>query len=702
MSTAKNGHGTHDGELHQSQLSDQSPWARYIQALPQLIWTWQPDGKCDYANPQYLAYVGISAAELAKTGWLQAIHADDRAAIAEKAADTSPSAGPYDVECRIRRTDGDYQWFKVSVVPFRDNHQHIVSWMACCTDITDLKRIARDLRQARDAAEAASQAKSEFVANVSHEIRTPMNAILGMTELALADNPADAQREYLSIVKSSAEALLQVINDLLDFSKIEAGRLELDSTEFSLRLNMNEVVRALSVRAYRKGIELVCQVRDDVPDALIGAAGRLRQVLVNLVGNAIKFTERGAAVLRVSLEHPLSPPVLTGETPTEPVEAVLCFEIVDTGIGIAPDMQRKIFEAFEQGDNSSTRRYGGTGLGLAIAARLVDLMGGRINVHSESGRGSTFSFTANFTVAPTAPLARPVESRMAAAGHRPPPGRHLRVLLAEDNVFNQQVVRLLLSRQGHTVQVVGDGQNALTSLSQGQFDILLLDLHMPRMDGFQVVAELRRRERGTGKRLPVIALTARSMVGDRERCLAADMDDHVPKPFHPEELNTAIDRVMAGKSQARPTMPTSVGPPRVPPPGARTPPRSSAPSSAPSSAMPGDLLDRTAILRSCGGDAKLLRTMIQSFQKQAPALLASVQNAMSQHDAGQVRESAHKLRGMVAAFSTAAAKGTEVLEQMGADGKLDAAQQQCAVVESMVNGILPRLERLRAEDLTRR
>jgi PAS domain S-box-containing protein len=710
MSTAKNGHGTHAGEPQQSHLSNEAQWGHYIQALPQLIWTWQPDGKCDYANPQYLAYAGTTAADLAKTGWLDLIHADDRKAIAEKSADTSGAAGPYNAECRIRRADNTYQWFKASVVPIRDNHQHIVSWMACCTDITDLKRSARDLRQARDAAEAASQAKSEFVANVSHEIRTPMNAILGMTELALADNPPDSQREYLSIVKSSAEALLQVINDLLDFSKIEAGRLELDSTEFSLRLNLNEVVRTLSVRAHRKGIELVCHVRDDVPDSLIGAAGRLRQVLVNLVGNAIKFTERGAAVLRVSLENAIPPPVLTGSISNQPAEVVLCFEIVDTGIGIAPDMQRKIFEAFEQGDNSTTRRYGGTGLGLAISARLVDLMGGHISVHSESGRGSTFSFTSNFTVAPSAPSASTVESRMTSSGLRPSPARHLRILLAEDNIFNQQVVQLLLGRQGHFVHVVGDGPNTLTSLSERQFDILLLDLHMPGMDGFQVVTELRRRERATGKRLPVIALTARSMTGDRERCLAADMDDYVPKPFHPEELNTAIDRVMAGKSQARTPMSAPLAPhpapSRVPHSGVRTPHPpfvpAFTPASAPSSSPPADLLDRTAILRSCGGDAKLLRTMIQSFQKQAPALLASVQNAVNQNDARQVRESTHKLRGMVAAFSTAAAKATELLEQMGADGKLHPARQQCAVVESMVNGILPRLERLQVEDLTRR
>ena len=269
------------------------------EALPQLIWTSAPDGDCDYLNRQWVEYTGVADDVLRKDRCAAVLHPDDRDRITASWRDAGEGDIPFDLEHRIRGADGRYRWFQVRGLPVRDESGRIVKWIGTCTDIDDQKRTEEALRQAKEAAEAASRAKNEFLANVSHEIRTPMNAILGMTELAL-DTPLTAeQREYLAIVKSSADALLKVINDLLDFAKIEAGKLELDPADFSLRRVLGETLRALALRAHRKGLELACQIQPEVPDALIGDAGRLRQVLLNLVGNAIKFTEQGEVVVRV-------------------------------------------------------------------------------------------------------------------------------------------------------------------------------------------------------------------------------------------------------------------------------------------------------------------------------------------------------------------------------------------------------------------
>src|SRR4051812_48827113 len=317
------------------------------EALPQLVWTGRPDGYCDFMSRQWVEYTGVAEDELLGDRWVEVLHPDDRDRTMASRRDAVEGRAPYALEHRLRGADGTYRWFQTRGRPLCDESGRAVKWFGTCTDIDDQKRAAEALRQAKEAAEAASRAKDEFLANVSHEIRTPMNAILGMTELALDTPLTGEQREYLAIVKASADALLKVINDLLDFAKIEAGKLELDPADFSLRHVLGETLRALALRAHRKGLELACRIRPEVPDALVGDAGRLRQVLLNLIGNAIKFTEHGEVVVRVEAGGEPSTDEPGPSRPGPRPSPVLHFAIGDTGIGIPREKQEKIFQAFE-------------------------------------------------------------------------------------------------------------------------------------------------------------------------------------------------------------------------------------------------------------------------------------------------------------------------------------------------------------------
>ncbi len=564
--------------------------------------------------------------------------------------------------------DGRRVWVSTTKLPLRDRDGRIVGTFGISHDITGQKQAAEQERIAKEAAEAASRAKGDFLANMSHEIRTPLNAIIGMTELVLDTELMASQREYLKLVLESGESLLSVINDILDFSKIEAGKLSLESCDFELRESLGDALKSLAFRAHRKGLELACEIHPDVPERLIGDLGRLRQIMVNLVGNAIKFTETGEVVVEVSCR-----------SRTER-EAELAISVRDTGIGIPADKLNAIFEAFEQVDTSTTRKFGGTGLGLAICSRLVTLMGGRIGVDSEVGRGSMFHFTARFGLAQGKPLPKPSVAvqhtrvlivddnatnrqileailrnwdmrprsagsarhavqtlreafragepfplvltdanmpdldgfalaeqirqdpelgstliMMLTSGDRPgeiarceelgiaayllkpikqselfdaivlalgvnavdeetpaeptspappPGGRLLRILLAEDSPVNQKLAIGLLEKHGHRVTLANHGREALAALDTQEFDLILMDVQMPEMDGYEATAAIRARERETGRHIPIVAMTAHAMKGDRERCLEAGMDAYVAKPIRVQQIFEAINQVL--------------------------------------------------------------------------------------------------------------------------------------------------------------
>ena len=497
------------------------------EAVPQIVWATRPDGWNIYFNQQWMDYTGLTLDESYGHGWNTPFHPDDKQRAWDAWQRATQHNEPYLLECRLRRADGVYRWWLIHGVPMRGANGEIQKWFGTCTDIEELKQAEEALQQAKAAAEAANEAKSQFLANMSHELRTPMNAILGMIDVALPKASDPTVQDCLQTAKGSADLLLTLLNDLLDSAKIESGKLELESAPFSLRRMLDQITRVLSVRASEKGLCFYCRMPDETPDAVVGDRMRLQQVLLNLAGNAIKFTERGDVEIGL---HALS----------QDGEACLEFAVRDTGIGIPPSGLERLFQPFAQADASMSRRFGGTGLGLSICKSLVEMMGGRIWVESELGKGSTFYFTVRLPLAKELPsdFEAPVAIPAAACAQ-------LRILLVEDNPANQKLATYILQDRGHVVEIAGDGQEAVYLTEQNRYDVILMDVQMPGMNGLEATAAIRRREDGDS-RVPIIAMTAHAMRGDRDRCLAAGMDGYLSKPVNAQEMIGLVESLACG------------------------------------------------------------------------------------------------------------------------------------------------------------
>ena len=595
---------------------------RAVRGTQDGIWELDVVTKHVWLSPRFRELLGYEPQELADgfDAFAGLLHPEDRRPFEESLHAHLKEGCRFDLEFRLRRRDGQYRWFRARASATAEGVTGHLNLSGSIRDIEEEREAAQALRAATEAADEANRTKSEFLANMSHEIRTPMNGVLGMTELLLDTRLRPTQRQFAETIRSSARGLLTILNDILDFSKIEARKLTMECAPFDLHRCVADVARMMSVQAATKGLRFVLTIDAAAPRYVMGDSHRLRQMLLNLCGNAIKFTSSGEVALEV---FPFA---------TQGGRPLLSFEVRDTGIGMAPDTISRLFQPFTQADASTTRHYGGTGLGLSIVRRLVELMGGQIVVSSVPGEGSTFTFTLPLDTASVAPAEPQPESlTRTALNARVELLAGATVLVVEDNEVNREVARRFLERLGFKVAVANDGQAALDACAQRDFDLILMDVQMPVMDGLTATRELRKRE-PDGKRTPIIALTASATAGDLNRCLAAGMDGLLTKPLEVERLRQVLERHIArGPDEAlpEPTEPethTNTGT-WVPPATGDTP------------------IDFTRLRALVGEDDTFIRQMCDTFLGTAEQSLGQLERALTAEDRATLAAVAHKLKG---------------------------------------------------------
>ncbi len=642
-----------------------------VEQSPASIVIMNTDGVIDYVNPRFTEVSGYRREEvigrhISDLGLLE-IAPDSYRQMWQQILGGSEWHG--EVECV--RKDGGHYWDMMSVFPIRQDTGQVNSVVVASEDISERKRMESELLQAKQESEDANRAKSDFLANMSHEIRTPMNAVIGLTHLALGTGLTAIQRDYLEKVHGSAQNLLGIINDILDFSKVEAGKLDMEMVDFNLQDVLDNLSQVIGIKAEQAGLDFVIGYPPEVPVDLQGDPMRLGQILLNLVNNAIKFTHDGSVTVRVS------------ETGREEGRVMLYFEVVDTGIGMNEKQRSKLFNAFSQGDSSTSRKYGGTGLGLSICKKLVGMMGGEIGVESEAGEGSRFYFTAGFGLA-ASPVPRRRE-RVAMAGRETAGDlRGARLLLVEDNKINQQVAQELLQQLGIQVSVAADGQAAVEAVAKGSFDGVLMDIQMPVLDGYEATREIRKDERF--RELPIIAMTANAMVSDQKAAIDAGMNAHIPKPIDPEELYGTLKQwIQVSSPPATEEAVEEAGLKNV---------FVSLPDS-----LPG--IDIAAGLQRVGGNPDLFRKLLVEFYQDHCGDVGAIRDALDGGARETAQRLAHTIKGVAATIGAGQLHlAAKEMESAIRDGQQDRYANLIVELQMVMDPVLEGLSGLSVADET--